>query len=183
MTHTISRTASSLLVLLVMALAAGCSVQPGEYRVYRAAFEPERHDADCHTDPATDADTSSFFAVDTFVVFASDDDTYFLEFAGRGLTGTRDGDDYQFHGDELDVEIFPPDPKVRVTTTLVLDVALELSGEEAFGEYTRVDKRTCTGGSDCAKLVGATTCTSHGTFYGTWVKGASIDYSLPEAGS
>lgn len=178
MTHATTSIAPRLIALT---LAAGCSVQPGEYRVYRAAFAPEQRDADCPADPDTDDDSSTFVAVDTFVVFASDDDTYFLELAGLGLTGTRDGDDYSFRGEQVDVETSPPDADIKVTATLTLTVDLELAGEEAHGEFTRVEKRTCTGGDACDKLQLPTTCTSHGSFAGTWVKDASVDYSLPDA--
>lgn len=174
---------------LIGVLFAGCSVQPGDYRVYRIAMLPETKDANCFAggrDPNTIEDTTTFFGVSTFAIFASDSDTYFIEFGSDALTGTRDGKDYSFDGDSTDIEVVSPDPLIKVTTRVIANIEVSLDGDEAFGTYTRTVATGCSDGNEpgdnCEAFGDNVECTVHGTFFGTWVKDAELEYPVGGAG-
>ena len=170
---------------LIGVLFAGCTVQPGEYRVYRIAMLPETLDANCYAggnDPNLSEDTTTFFNVSTFAIFASDSDTYFLEFGSDALTGTRDKNDYSFAGDSTDIQILSPDPLVKSTTRVIANIEISLEGDEAFGTYVRTVAQGCSDGSEpgdnCESFGDNTECTVNGTFFGTWVKDAELEYPV-----
>lgn len=187
MTH---RSKLATLGMLVGLLSTACNVKPGDYRIYRVAFQQEELEANCYAagfDPNTVEDLSSLFDAATIAVFASDNDTYFLEFGADTLTGSRSGNDYSFAGDKVDVEIVNPDPRVKVTTTTHIETDISLKGKELFGAYTRTISTVCSDGKEpgdnCGSAgFGFSQCTAHGQYFGSWVKDADLDYGIEGAG-
>lgn len=172
-----TRTLSALGVLgLALGLGA-CQPRPGDYRVYRVASLPDQLELDCfegEVDPNYAQDGTSFFSAASVAVFATDKDTYFVEFGGNTLTGTRSGKDYAFTGEDVDVEVMG---ELTVTQSTSLELALEISGREIYGEYTVVERNTCSG-DGCDALGGDYRCTRRGSFFGAEVKDVDLEYSV-----
>lgn len=172
------RTITACLLTATLGLGLACAPKPGDYRVYRVTALAEQADEGCPggTFPE-DGDSSTFFGASTLAIFASDADTYFLEFLGTAITGTREGAEFAFAGDSIDVQ-----DNMAFTTRLTrtLDVSLEIHGKEITGSYVSVEKLVCEG--TCPADIGYT-CTKTNEFFGSEVDDVELEYGLGGAGA
>src|SRR5688572_29462258 len=90
---------------------AGCGgIGPGDYVVYRMAFQQTERSADCYGStevPIDDQDdSSSLFEAGTFVLYVAADETPYLDVGEFSLKGSDLGSgEYKFDGDSVDVSI------------------------------------------------------------------------------
>lgn len=158
----------------LMASLGACQVKPGEYVIYRISNYPGVETPDCPGDPDI-RDSSTFYGSGSFVVWASDPDTYHLEVdLGNGavlLEGTRDGGDYTFLGDSVQVE---GDTTV-ITNVVDVDVNFTIKGYGVTGKVTTFTSTTCSG--DCMGFE-PQSCTRTNEFVGTEVKDAELEHPI-----
>lgn len=166
--------ALSLAGLAATSLSA-CQVYPGDYRVYRITQLPAVFGVDCPEPIVPDPrDTTTFFSASTIAVFASDADSYFLEFGNDGaMTGARDGSSYNFAGEAVEVEDLSD--TTETTTKNSTAVALTIKGKQIYGDFTYVNTFTCSG--DCMGIDN-TTCTVTGKFFGSEINGVELEYPV-----
>lgn len=181
--------------LALFGLVACGPVAPGDYVVYRVAFETGSVSPDCYGDGEVPDDiafdTSTFRSGATFVVWRTVDDQYFLDNGGLLIAGTDQGSgSFVFTGTSTDVEVTEGisgttttygytyggiDPK---TTTLknTTTISATLQGQTITGTQTVSLAQTCEkrGCEDYDTF----SCTQTGTFVGTRVKDADLDYDL-----
>ncbi|MEM9461997.1 MAG: hypothetical protein AAGF11_48005 [Myxococcota bacterium] len=165
------------------ALVASCQIKPGEYRVYRVANEDTVESTGCYpSDPGEDitGDSTTVRVGQTFGIFAADSDVYFLDFEMASLAGSRDGKDYSFSGETVDVMILP-DPaggaESRFTSTSILDVNLTIDGKKISGTSVLEVTTSCTGGAQCPDPAN-TTCTTTTNFQGSEVKDVELEHGV-----
>ncbi|EDM75850.1 hypothetical protein PPSIR1_33576 [Plesiocystis pacifica SIR-1] len=156
---------------------AGCSIQPGDYIVFRVAFDAPENQSDClngnDPNPNTVDDSTDLTTASSIAIFAFDDD-YFLEYGeGLSLQGVRDGSDYSFDGTTVDVEVLNPDDDTYTTNTVDIEVDLIINGKNINGIATTRTTNTCTGAS-CPEDYD-TTCTSTQRFRGSEIKDADLE--------
>lgn len=158
----------------LMASLSACQVKPGDYRIYKITNLPTIESADCPGDPDI-RDVSTFYGASSFAIFATDPETYFLEFdPGIGATtlleGTRDGGDYTFLGDSTSVEDLSD--TAIVTDVVDVDVNLTIKGHQISGTVTTFTSTTCNG--DCGMFEN-TTCTRTTEFIGSEIKDVELE--------
>ena len=151
---------------------SACAVQPGDYRIFRVSALAPIIGADCQAQPDA-RDTSTFFGASTIALFASDADSYFLENGMDVLTGTRDGADYSFEGQSVNVEDVAD--IATTTDTRTVQIALTIKGKEIAGTMVTVQTFTCSG--DCMNIEN-TSCTTTINFFGSEVNGAELEHPI-----
>lgn len=165
------------------ALLASCQIKPGEYRVYRVANEDTVESTGCYPidpGPAITGDSTTVRVGQTFGIYAADEETYFLDFEMASLAGTRDGKDYSFNGETVDVEILV-DPtnqmESTVTSTSILDVDVTIEGKKISGTSVLEVTVNCSGGTSCPDPAN-TVCTRTTTFQGSEVKDVELEHGV-----
>jgi hypothetical protein len=170
---------------VLLTVATSCTIKPGDYRVYRVAVHgislgcqfknPENYESDTYFRPAI------------LAIYASDDNTYFLEDASTAFVGSRSGKDFSFTGDyqhhqEFEKGAFSKDFSTdeRVRTLYSLNV----NNKEIFGTLTEARTDNCTGSEDdCdAVMVNDRICNDVYEVFGSEVDDADIDYLLAADG-
>lgn len=170
-----------LAATVVMGLGIACQPKPGDYRVYKITQLPPQQDEGCPDGVMPEAgDSSTFFGVSTLALFASDPDSYFIEFLGTAITGTRDGGDYTFAGDLVDVNDVTDNTNTRLTRTL--DISLTIKGKQISGSYVEVEKLVCEGDSAVCMAIEGYTCTRTNQFFGAEVNGVELEYDVGGGG-
>lgn len=159
---------SSLLALSMLVGLGGCSIQPGHYVIIRLANAETTLSASCYADnkvPDNIRDDRTNLATGASVaIFAADSETYFLELADISIEGTREGKDYTFLGEEVDVE-------EDSTTTVKWDVQATIDNKSVTG--TLISTTTCTGDA-----CGINSCAVTTNFVGTVVKGVELEHGI-----
>lgn len=169
-----------LAATVVMGLGLACQPKPGDYRVYKITQLTPQQDDGCPGGLLPEpGDDSTFFSVSTLAVFASDVDSFFLEFLGTAVTGTRDGADYTFSGDLVDVNEVTDNTNTRLTRTL--DVTLTIKGKQISGSYVEVEKLVCEGDSNVCMAIDGYTCTRTNNFFGSEINDIELEYGVDGA--
>jgi len=115
---------SALGVLLGSALsltAAGCGggIENGDYLLLRVAFSDLKEDASCYANDEIPKeiknDTTSFRSGSTFVLYRGPEEAYYLDLEEVVMEGTREGDNFTFEGESVDVEYQGGIPAVVIT--------------------------------------------------------------------
>ncbi|MCA9709870.1 MAG: hypothetical protein KDK70_28785 [Myxococcales bacterium] len=161
------------------ALLGACQIQPGEYRVYRIANEDSEQSNGCFPStpgPDVTGDSTTVRVGQTFGIFAADPDTYFLDFEALSLAGVRDGKDYAFNGETVDVMVFGPNNDSTQTVTSILDVDLTISGRQLEGTSVLEVTSECVGMS--CPTPANTVCTTTTSFQGSEVKDVELEHSI-----
>ncbi|HGG56370.1 MAG TPA: hypothetical protein ENK31_01090 [Nannocystis exedens] len=147
----------------------GCSIQPGHYVIIRLASAKTTESASCWDNMVPDSikdDTTTLATGSSVAIFAADADTYYLELADGTISieGTRDGKDYSFFGEDIDVEEYS-------TTTVTWDVQTTINNKSVTGKS--ITTTTCTG-DGC----GIASCVQTTEFVGTVVKGVELQRGI-----
>ncbi len=158
---------SSLLALSMLVGLGGCSIQPGQYVIIRLANAETTESASCYDNMVPDNikdDRTTLSVASSVAIFAADPETYFLELDAISIEGSRDGKDYSFAGETVDVEM-------DATSTVVDDVQLTIDNKSVTGTW--INTYSCNG-SNC----GITSCVRTTNFVGTIVKGVELEHGV-----
>lgn len=176
-------TSRLLMAFACLPLLVGCDeLGPGDYRVYRVAFEQVTLESNCFDSGAVPVDTmddsSSLFVSGTYVLFVGANDKYYLDTGTTALEGTGSGESFTFSGASTVVEIDgdPMNPNATRTTTTETQVQLNISGEVVEGN-TREDVTFTCEGPDCSNP-GTTNCTRSAPFIGGEVSDVEIKHEV-----
>ena len=170
----------SMMMLGLVTLAASCQIMPGQYRVYRIANEETDSSGGCFpSTPGVDitGDSTTVRAGQTFAVYAADAETYFLDFEGFSLAGVRDGGDYSFTGEIVDVMLLGPMQDSTQTVTTVYDVDLTIAGKKITGSTVEEVRSECSGGMSCPNPA-SMVCTRTTEFQGAEIKGVELEHGV-----
>ncbi len=173
---------------LLMTVATSCTIKPGDYRVYRVAVHGTS--LNCQFKNPADYTEDTYFDPAILAIYASDDNTYFLEDGDDAFYGTRSGKDFTFIGEyqhvrEFDDEDMPVYSKdFRTIEKLNTLYALNITNKEIFGTVTLARTDSCTGSEDDCDLVGVNdrVCADVYEIFGSEVDDADIDYLLAGEG-
>ena len=162
----------------------GCDgIGPGDYRVYRVAFEQVDLGANCFDSGAIPVDqqddSSSLFTAGTFVLFVGADETYYLDTGVEALRGTESGDlDFTFSGERTEVVIEgdPMMPDATRTTVTSTTVTFNVDGEVVEGSVQEVQTFTCAG-PNCP-MNDSTQCTRTAPFIGGEVADVDLKHEV-----
>lgn len=172
-------------LLLLAATTAGCTVKPGEYRVYRLATNTLV--SQCQSDAAPDTrhtGSENGFGEMLIAVYASDGDTYFLEDGGKTILGERSKNSYTFRYNETrnDTWGMPEGLPVMFNSSQTTDELwdLEIKGKGLSGSLTITTTTTCSGSEDNCNAVQfpPDICTFSQEVFGTEVDDIDIEYVL-----
>jgi hypothetical protein len=173
----------SLLALAALSLLVGCDeLGPGDYRVYRVAFEQVELEANCFDSGAVPVDaqddSSSLFVSGTYVLFVGPNDGYYLDTGTEALKGTASGENFTFSGRSTTVVIEgdPMMPNATRTTTTQTEVKFNLSGEVVEGDVREDVTFNCTG-PDCQDPTD-TACTRSAPFIGGEVADVELNHEV-----
>ncbi len=160
---------SSLLAISTLLGLGGCAPQPGEYVVIRLANAEVTESSSCYPDNIfpeyTQEDRNTFTAGATVAIFAVDAETYIAELDdGNGIEGTRDGKDYTFTGEFVDVE---------ETQTNSQELLVEFTMDNKYVTGRSISTATCTG-ENCA----IASCKTTTEFVGSVIKGVDIERAI-----
>lgn len=173
----------SLLALTCLSLLVGCDeLGPGDYRVYRVAFEQVTLADNCFQSGAIPVDnqddSSSLFVSGTYVLFVGPDDSYYLDTGSEALRGTGSGESFTFTGESTEVEIEgdPMMPDATRTTVTRTEVQFNLSGEVVDGNVREDVNFDCTG-QNCQDPT-STSCTRTAPFIGGEVADVELNHEV-----
>lgn len=175
--------------LLLAATTAGCQVKPGDYRIYRLAFnEVSGSCSDDLVDDMRHTHSDTTFVPSLIAVYAADTDTYFLEDGARSLVGERDGNGYTFVNTEVWNDKWGMEEgqaRMFESTRTVEEVwDLDLKGKGLSGRFTVDSVTACSGTEDDCVAVGykARSCSSVVEVFGSVVDDIDIEYVLAGGG-
>jgi hypothetical protein len=162
--------------------AAGCGgFGPGDYNVYRIAFQAPTLSAGCYAAGQVpvneEQDTSNEFIADTWILYMGPDDKAYLDVGSTTVQGNKSGDDFSFSGQRTDVEIFDDGmggverTETRYTST---DVTLKLTGKVVEGVMIQTEDFSCTG-NNCPENLNCTTTTN---FVGGQVDDVELEHEV-----
>ena len=170
---------TALTALLALTTLTSCTIGPGDYAVLRiAAVKTPILSASCYQDGVIDPnvamDNYEVRAGDSLAIFASDKETYWLEWtsASVAIEGSRDGKDYSFNGIDTDIE--EPAMGERTTNNYEHDVQITITGSSVTGQYLL--KHSCM--STIPNACPYDSCVSTTDFVGTVVKGVELEHGI-----
>lgn len=171
---------------VLLTIATSCTIKPGEYRVYRMA----KHGISlgCQFKNPDDFETDNYFDPAIIAIYATDDNTYFLEDAANSFVGTRSGKDYVFQGEYQRQRRFDEDEgftrNFSTSERLQTLYQLTVNNKEIFGSLTEARTDNCGGSNDdCDKVqVGDRICTDVYEVFGSEVDEAEVGYGLVGGG-
>jgi hypothetical protein len=168
---------------VVGATACG-GIGPGDYRVYRVAFEEWTEAPNCSATGVTPIDqqddSSSQFVSGTFVFYVGADESFYLDTGDVALRGSEVGDeDYSFAGQStvVDIEGDPMDPVSVETTITDYKVQFNIEGEVVEGNIERTDSYTCEG-PNCTPDPTEAECTRSAPFIGGEVADVTLEHEV-----
>ncbi len=172
-----------LLAFACLCFLVGCDeLGPGDYRVYRVAFEQVELSANCFDSGAVPVDqqddSSSLFVSGTYVLFVGPQDSYYLDTGTQALKGSGSGTQFTFSGDSTAVEIDgdPMMPDATRTTKTQTKVTFNLEGEVVDGTVSEDVNFTCEGPS-CSDP-SSTSCTRTAPFIGGEVADVELKHEV-----
>jgi hypothetical protein len=158
------------------AMTASC-MTPGQYHVFRVASSSADQSAGCFggsPGPDITGDSSTLRTGQTFAIYAADSETFFMDFDTYSLTGSKDGSDYTFTGQTVDVQTVVDS---TVTLTSVTTIEAEIKGNKISGTSTVDVTSNCSGGMNCPNPA-STQCTTTVDFQGAKVKGVDLEHAI-----
>lgn len=168
---------SLCLVAGLSALTATC-MTPGQYKIYRVAQAESEASSGCFPSPPgqdVTGDSTTFRSGLTFAIFAADSETFFMDLEGVSIEGTKDGSEYSFKGEAVDVMDLGGDSFQTVTTITTVDV--EIKGAKITGTAETDISTSCAGGMNCPDPA-STQCITTQEFQGAEVKGADLEHPI-----
>lgn len=170
--RTTTRLFATLAIAGLATSLSACQPKPGEYRIYKITYLPDVLQADCGVDVDI-RDSTTFFASETFAIFATDADDYFLEYGSSVIIGERDGKEFAFQGTSIDVEDIIDG--TTVTTTNDVKVDMTMNGRQIDGTATVFASSVCSGNCD---MFDNTQCTTVRKFFGTEIKDVELEHPI-----
>lgn len=153
---------------------------PGDYRVYRIAFQQTDPSPDCFGTGMVPIDvqddSTNQFQSGTFTVFIGADDAAYLDTGTIVLRGVEQGDGYVFDGTRTDVNTDGNDPATETTNTVTTNVIFNLEDLVVEGTYTETTSFSCTGPA-CPDPA-SNTCTLTTPFVGGEVEDVDIEHEV-----
>lgn len=161
--------------------ATGCGgFGPGDYRVYRIAFQQSQQSEDCFATgmipPDQQDDSSSLFTSGTFILYVGADDTPYLDTGNVTLAGTENGDDYTFSGASVDVSYQGDMQETRIEFRTEMNVSLTLDGDTISGEVQQRTVQSCQGAA-CPDPP-SSSCTQVTPFIGGLVEDVELQHEV-----
>ncbi len=172
------------LAVAALLFTAGCGgIGPGDYRVYRVAFEKVELAANCFESGAVPVDqqddTSSLFQSGTFVLFVGADETFYLDTGTQALRGTETGEeDFTFSGESTDVDIIgdPMTPDATRTTVTTTSVTFNVEGQVVEGRVQEDVNFSCEG--PACPDPSSSSCTRSSNFVGGEVADVQLKHEV-----
>ena len=165
--------------VLVSATACG-GFGPGDYRVYRIAFQQSQQSEDCFATGMIPADqqddSSSLFTSGTFILYVGADDTPYLDTGNVTLAGTENGDDYTFSGASVDVSYQGDMQQTRLESRVEMTVNLTPDGDTMSGEVQQRTVQSCQGAA-CPDPP-SSSCTQITPFIGGLVEDVELQHEV-----
>ena len=158
------------------AMTATC-MTPGQYRIYRVAAAEAEQSTGCFPSPPgpdVTGDSSSFRTGQTFAVYAADSDLFFMDIGEFTLEGTKDGSDFAFKGESVDVQDLGGDTTLTTTTVMTVDISIE--GKKVSGSSTLEVTNNCLGPA-CPMPATSQSITTQ-TLRGAEVQAAELEHPI-----
>jgi hypothetical protein len=158
------------------AMTASC-MTPGQYHIFRVASSSADQSSGCYggsPGPDITGDSSTLRTGQTFAIYAADSETFFMDFDTYSLTGSKDGSDYTFTGQTVDVQTVVDS---TVTLTSVTTISAEIHGNKISGTSTVDVTSNCVGGMSCPDPA-STQCVTTVDFQGAKVKGVDLEHAI-----
>ena len=162
-------------------LAACATVGDGDYVVYRVGYGETQASDGCFGEDGQDIDQaedeSSFLPTESFALYRVGDN-YYMDFGEFSLVGTKTGDQFNFSGEDLDVDFFGGENGDANRTEDVdeLNVRFTVNGRAISGTYESTSSFTCTG-PDCFEGDNFT-CTGSSPFFGSEVRDVELQWDI-----
>jgi hypothetical protein len=172
----------SLGVLGLAMLPACGGIGPGDYLVYRIAFQETELSTDCYMSGQIPVDqqddSSSVYVSGTFILFVGADDSYYLDVGGTTLRGVDDGDQrFVFSGSSVDVNVGGDENDPTTTTTQIdTTVTFNVDGEVVEGVFQRASSLSCMG-PNCPDPP-SSSCTETTPFVGGEVDDVRLEHDV-----
>ncbi|MCA9625586.1 MAG: hypothetical protein KC731_41475 [Myxococcales bacterium] len=165
---------------LVAASSCG-GIGPGDYIVYRIAFQESQLSEDCFAPamiPVDEKDdSSSLFTSGTFILYVGADDTPYLDLGATTLAGTDTGGGaYQFSGDALDVSYQGDMQEIRLENRTSIVVDLTVDGDLIDGQVSETQQQSCSGAT-CPDPP-SSSCTQVTPFVGGRVEDVQLNHEV-----
>ncbi len=180
---------SSMVAFFALGLAPllGCgdSLSPGDYRIYKMAFQTATESLGCFAkntpDPNISSDSNSTLSTDTWVMTTDTSDNVFLDLGKVTLQGTPTDAGYTFKGEVVDVQFEANDStrtKETFTTTTTIDVTID--GKSIGGSTTGTVAYRCSTPSATKACPNPlpSDCSTTNKFSGTEVDDVELEYPV-----
>jgi hypothetical protein len=153
---------------------------PGDYRVYRIAFQQTEQAEDCFATGMIPVDqqddSSSLFTSGTFVLYVGADETPYLDTGAVTLAGSENGDDYTFAGANVDVSFQGDMQEIRIETRSEMNITLTLDGDVIQGTVQEKTQQSCQGAT-CPDPP-SSSCTQTTPFVGGLVEDVELQHEV-----
>jgi hypothetical protein len=169
--------------------AVACdSIEPGDYVVYRVSTTSEQLSNGCYwdlmgADANVRSDTTSIRSAATFVLYAGQEDTRYLEAGDITLDGDYvgmfdEGEFYEFEGKTVDIDWDDPNDNTTAKRTVTRNVEVDMTvdGALVFGEIKEKLTYSCSG-QGCGQT--PPSCTRTVEFVGTEVEDVQLEHDVP----
>jgi hypothetical protein len=161
----------------LVSLTSVTCMTPGQYHVFRVASSSAEQSSGCYPfvpGPDITGDSSTLRTGQTFAIYAADSDTFFLDFETFSLVGTKDGSDYTFTGESVDVSL-AGDSTVTVTSVTTLEA--EIKGNKISGTSVLDVTQSCSGGTSCPSPA-TSQCITTVSFQGAKLKDVDLEHPI-----
>ena len=164
----------------VLSTSACGGFGPGDYRVYRIAFQQSQQSEVCFATgmipPDQADDSSSLFTSGTFILYVGADEVPYLDTGNVTLAGTENGDDYTFSGASVDVSYQGDMQETRIEFRTEMNVTLTLDGDTIAGEVRQSTVQSCQGAA-CPDPP-SSSCTQVTPFIGGLVEDVELQHEV-----
>jgi hypothetical protein len=164
-----------------LVVSACADIEPGDYLVYRVAFEQAQQAASCFPGGQVPVDqqndTSTNFTPDTWILYMGPEDRVYLDIGVTTLGGKEEGDGYAFNGKRVDVQIQDDGMggEITTTTTTTTNITFNIEGEVVDGSIEDRTRMSCNGSMSCPE---ATDCTTTRNFVGGEVDDVELQHDV-----
>lgn len=169
----------TLTAAFICAIAGCTTVGQGDYNVYRIGFAESSSSADCFgefgEDPNTELDETNLLNSGAFALYRVAD-VYYLDQGNQALSGTKNGSEFRFNGETIDIDFFGGDDENREEDAINATITFTVSGKSIVGRQTVERTSTCTG-PGCDDSLNSS-CTTTSDFFGSEVKDVDLNWNL-----
>ena len=169
-----------LVVAAALSLCACDGLSPGDYLVYRVAFQQPQMSADCFAAGAVPVneqdDSSSVFTAGTFILYMGADEVPYLDLGTITLAGEGSSDEFTFKGSSVDVNFSGDMNQTRQETRISTTIDLTIDGETISGTVKQSTRTDCSG-PECPDPP-STNCTTTTPFVGGEVEDVDLKHEV-----